>query len=68
MFWSWSSTMNPAVPLNSHETRKGYSCSHVVMGATMNVLSELFNSSGDTTRHGLMFLISSPLAGLCMTS
>ena len=40
----------------------------VVMGATMNVFRELFNSLGDTTRHGLMFLISSPRAGLSITT
>ena len=33
----------------------------------MNVYSELFNSSGDTTKHGRMFLISSPRARLSIT-
>lgn len=44
---SWSSSMISAAPLNSPEMRNDNPCRPVVIGATTNVLRNLFNSSGE---------------------
>jgi hypothetical protein len=63
----WSNKISPFLPWKVHGILVGKPNPLVVIGATMTVFKGDI-SSGETTTHGLVFLISTPFTGSNWTS